>query len=115
MKSRILITGGAGFIGSHLAEELLRNGAHVTILDNLTTGNIKNFQNIASKLELVEGDIRDRSMVSNLVSKNDAIIHLAAALGVANIMHSPIESMSINILGSEVVLSSASKFNKRIK
>ena len=114
MKSRILITGGAGFIGSHLAEELLRNGAHVTILDNLTTGNIKNFQNIASKLELVEGDIRDRSMVSNLVSKNDAIIHLAAALGVANIMHSPIESMSINILGSEVVLSSASKFNKRI-
>lgn len=111
---KVLITGGAGFIGSFLAQEYENNGHSVTILDNLSTGNVANLKTFGFRGEIVSGDIRDQDLVAGLVEKTDLIFHMAAALGVSNIMNSPIESISTNILGSEVVLKAADKFRKRI-
>ena len=109
---RVLITGGAGFIGSHLADLYLKQGTIVTIVDSLSTGSLRNIN--TDHIEFIEGDIRDKALIEQLTEKADLILHMAAALGVDNIMHSPIESMSTNILGSEVVLSAANKYKKRI-
>ena len=109
---RAFITGGAGFIGSHLVEHFLRNGDSVTVLDNFSTGNTLNLK--ASGLEAVSGDIRDQSLVENLTRESDLVLHMAAALGVSNIMNKTLESMSTNIAGSEIVLNAAAKFDKRI-
>jgi UDP-glucose 4-epimerase len=111
---KVLITGGAGFIGSYLAQEYEKNGHSVTILDNFSTGNAGNLKSFGFKGEQISGDIRDSVQVDNLVEKSDLVLHMAAALGVSNIINSPIESISTNILGSEVVLKAATKFNKRI-
>jgi UDP-glucose 4-epimerase len=111
---KVLITGGAGFIGSHLADHFIIDGAEVIILDNLTTGSKTNLQGPACKAKLVVGDIRNHELVEELVSKVDLVLHMAAALGVDNIMLDTIESISTNIYGSEILLQSASKFNKRI-
>lgn len=111
---KVLITGGAGFIGSFLAQEYENNGHSVTILDNLSTGNLKNLNSFGFKGERISGDIRDMALVDGLIEKSDLVFHMAAALGVSNIMNSPIESISTNILGSEVVLKSADKYKKRI-
>jgi len=111
---KILITGGAGFIGSHLAEYFCAKGDAVTILDNFTTGseaNLRAFNFLGVK---INGDIRDMNLAESLIEDSDLVLHMAAALGVANIMNSPIESMSINIAGSENVLMAAAKFKKRI-
>ena len=112
--NKVLITGGAGFIGSHLADYLVLDGAEVTILDNLTTGSIENLRGPANKAHLVVGDIRNQELVEQLVSEVDLVMHMAAALGVDNIMSDTIESISTNIYGSEVVLQAATKFKKRI-
>ena len=111
---KVLITGGAGFICSFLAQEYENNGHSVTILDNLSTGNLKNLNSFGFKGERISGDIRDMALVDGLIEKSDLVFHMAAALGVSNIMNSPIESISTNILGSEVVLKSADKYKKRI-
>ncbi len=111
---RILITGGAGFIGSHLAENFLSKGNQVAILDNFASGKRRNLEGLEQSLTIHEGDIRNSELVDSLVSNSDVIIHLAAALGVKTILASPIESISTNIHGSEIVLNSAQKFNKRI-
>jgi UDP-glucose 4-epimerase len=112
--NKVLITGGAGFIGSHLADYFILNGAEVTILDNLTTGSKDNLIGPANKAKLVIGDIRNQELVEQLVNKADLVLHMAAALGVDNIMSDTIESISTNIYGSEVVLQAATKFDKRI-
>ena len=111
---RVLITGGAGFIGSHLCDALVARGEEVTVLDNLTTGASKNIAHIADKLNLVKGDIRDSELVQELVESHELILHMAAALGVNTILHNPIESISTNFTGSEVVMNAAAKFQKRI-
>lgn len=111
---KVLITGGAGFIGSHLADYFVIDGAEVSILDNLTTGSKDNLRGPSSKAKLVNGDIRNQELVDQLVSESDLVLHMAAALGVDNIMSDTIESISTNIYGSEVVLKAASKFKKRI-
>ena len=111
---KILITGGAGFIGSHLAEHFSKAGHNITILDNLSTGSESNLKMIDFTGELIIGDIRDVSLVEKLVKDSDLILHMAAALGVKNIMESTIESISTNILGSEVVLLEAARNSKRI-
>jgi len=111
---RAFITGGAGFIGSHLADALVARGDNVTILDNLSTGSKNNIAHLEGKVTVHEGDIRDKELVDKLVADSDAVFHMAAALGVNTILESPLESMSTNITGSEVVLNAAAKFNKRI-
>jgi UDP-glucose 4-epimerase len=111
---RVLITGGAGFIGSHLADALLAQGDQVTILDNLTTGSKANIAHIADQITIHNGDIRDEALVKSLVSDADLVLHMAAALGVKNIIENTIESVSINFTGSDVVLKAATEFKKRL-
>jgi UDP-glucose 4-epimerase len=110
----ILITGGAGFIGSHLASRLIDQNTSVSILDNFSTGSRLNLGENFARYRIIDGDIRDEALVANLVEETDIVIHLAAALGVAKIMESPLESMSVNIIGSEVVLRASAKYSKRI-
>jgi UDP-glucose 4-epimerase len=111
---RVFITGGAGFIGSHLADHYLAAGDQVTILDNFSTGSTSNIAHLEGKISTVNGDIRDTEIVEACVKDADLVLHMAAALGVNTILESPLESMSTNITGSEVVLNAAAKFNKRI-
>ena len=111
---RILLTGGAGFIGSHLADHYVAKGDQVTILDNFSTGSQENIFHLAGKLTTIDGDIRSIELVEKLTKDVDLVLHMAAALGVNTILESPLESMSTNITGSEVVLNAAAKFNKRI-
>lgn len=111
---RVFITGGAGFIGSHLCDALVAEGKEVTILDNLSTGSKKNIAHLEGKIKVFQGDIRDQKLVESLVSESDLILHMAASLGVDNILENPIESISTNFYGSEIVLNSAVKFDKQI-
>ena len=111
---RVLITGGAGFIGSHLADHYVAKGNHVTILDNFSTGSKENVAHLAGKVTNTDGDIRNVDLVEKLTQEADLVLHMAAALGVNTILESPLESMSTNITGSEVVLNAAAKFKKRI-
>jgi UDP-glucose 4-epimerase len=111
---RILITGGAGFIGSHLADHYVNAGHTVTLLDNFSTGSKTNIAHLDGKVTTVNGDIRNIELVDQLTQDSDLVLHMAAALGVNTILESPLESMSTNITGSEVVLHAAAKHNKRI-
>ena len=107
---RYLITGGAGFIGSHLSDALAARGDSVTILDNLSTG--KN-QSVGTT-EFFEGSIFDYRLMEELISKTDFVFHLAAAVGVFNIVNSPLESLMTNIKGTEIILELCSKYSKPI-
>ena len=111
---RVFITGGAGFIGSHLCDTLITEGKEVTILDNLSTGSKKNISHLEGKIKVFQGDIRDQKLVESLVAESDLVLHMAAALGVDNILQNPIESISTNFYGSEMVLNAAVKYDKRI-
>lgn len=111
---RVLITGGAGFIGSHLCDALVAEGKKVIILDNLSTGSKNNIAHLVDKIKTFEGDIRDQNLVESLVEDCDLVLHMAAALGVDNILENPIDSISTNFYGSEIVMSAALKFNKRL-
>jgi UDP-glucose 4-epimerase len=111
---RVLITGGAGFIGSHLADHYVAAGDAVTILDNFSTGSKANIAHLDGKIKTIDGDIRNIELIESLTQDANLVLHMAAALGVNTILESPLESMSTNITGSEVVLNAAAKFNKRI-
>jgi UDP-glucose 4-epimerase len=111
---RVFITGGAGFIGSHLCDALLAQGHQVSILDNMSTGSAANIAHIKDQIEIHQGDIRDAALVEKLIAPADLVLHMAAALGVNTILENPIESVSTNFTGSEVVLTAATKLNKRI-
>jgi len=111
---RVLITGGAGFIGSHLADHYVNKGRQITLLDNFSTGSKTNVAHLAGKVTTVNGDIRNIELVDQLIKDSDLVLHMAAALGVNTILESPLESMSTNITGSEVVLHAAAKHNTRI-
>ena len=111
---RIFITGGAGFIGSHLVDSHLADGHEVSILDNLSTGSMENIKHVRDQIEIHQGDIRNTDLVNRLVAKSDVVLHMAAALGVHTILESTVESISTNFAGSEVVLNSALKNDKRI-
>jgi len=111
---RVFITGGAGFIGSHLIDHYLSKGHEVSILDNLSTGSLTNIEHIKDQIQIHQGDIRDTSTVEKLVSNSDLVLHMAAALGVNTILQSTVESVSTNFTGSEVVLNAALKHQKRI-
>jgi len=111
---RVFLTGGAGFIGSHLCDALLAQGDTPVILDNLSTGQLSNIAHIQNKVELHQGDIRDVALVSKLTEQSDLVLHMAAALGVSTILEKTVESVSTNFTGSEVVLQAALKHKKRI-
>jgi len=113
---KILITGGAGFIGSHLAENLLGSGHEVFIIDNLWTGRLSNIEKIQDnkKLHLVVDTILNESVMNELIFKIDHIYHLAAAVGVKNIMDHPVETLDINVKGTETVLRLANRFKKKV-
>jgi UDP-glucose 4-epimerase len=113
---KVLITGGAGFIGSHLSEDLLKLDNEVIALDNLTTGRYENIEPFLSnkKFEFVEGSILDITLVDKLAEKVDVIFHLAAAVGVELIVKKPLESLTTNIKGSEIVLEIAKRYHKKI-
>ncbi len=113
---RALITGGAGFIGSHLAEKLLAGGGEVIALDNLSTGSLRNLAGVMgqSKLRFVQDDVRNSHSLHVLVEQCDVVYHLAAAVGVQLIVDQPVHTIETNIHGSEVVLSIANKFRKPV-
>ena len=111
---RVFITGGAGFIGSHLCDALLKEGHQVSILDNMSTGSAANIAHIKDQIEIHQGDIRDVALVEKAMAPAHLVLHMAAALGVNTILENPIESVSTNFTGSEVVLNAATKLNKRI-
>lgn len=111
---RAFITGGAGFIGSHLADALIARGDTVTILDNMSTGSQANIAHLEGKITVHTGDIRDEALIDKLVTESDIVFHMAAALGVKNIMEHTIESIDRNFSGSEVVLNAATKHKKRL-
>lgn len=111
--AKILITGGAGFIGSHLAEALLKKGETVFVLDNLSTGTKQNIDHLTANEKFVfrEGSVLDEKAVAELVEKVDQIYHLAAAVGVKRILGRPLDSLLTNINGTEIVLAEAAKHN----
>ena len=109
---KYLITGGAGFIGSHLAEELIAKSDQVVVFDNLSTGLAHNLSAIEHKIKFEHGDILDRATIDKLVSESDYVVHLAAALGVFNIVNKPLASLKTNLQGSEVVLEACDKYRK---
>lgn len=113
---KILVTGGAGFIGSHLVERLLGDGQEVVILDNLSTGRLENIAGFTThpNLQFVRGDIRDTSLVQLLAAECEMIFHLAAAVGVQLIADDPVRTIETNIGGTETVLAMANKFGRRI-
>jgi UDP-glucose 4-epimerase len=107
---RILVTGGAGFVGSHLTEKLLALGHDVTVLDDLSTGVSKNLDACkdSTSLNLVTGSVLDTNLLKSLIEKSEYIFHLAAAVGVFNIVNKPLASLLTNIRGTENVLELAS-------
>ena len=113
---RALITGGAGFIGSHLADRLLERGDQVVLLDDLSTGRLANIEHLNGRAdaEFVLGSILNADLVDHVVSRVDTVFHLAAAVGVNLIVEKPLESMITNIRGTETVVEKAHKYNTRI-
>jgi len=108
---RFLITGGAGFIGSHLAERLVARGERVTVLDNLSTGSLDNIAHLVDSgaVDFHFGSIQERDTVDELLGEADFVVHLAAALGVKLILEKPVESIETNVTGTHVVLASAAR------
>ena len=113
---KALITGGAGFIGSHLADRLLARGDQVVLLDDLSTGRLSNIEHVngRSDVEFVLGSVLDSDLVDQAVSQVDVVFHLAAAVGVNLIVERPLESLMTNIRGTESVVESAHKYRRRI-
>ncbi|MBU4342764.1 MAG: GDP-mannose 4,6-dehydratase [Candidatus Omnitrophica bacterium] len=112
---RVLITGGAGFIGSHLADELIKARDEVTVLDDLSTGRFENIEHLDGNksFNFVEGTILNEGLVDKLVEKIDVVYHLAAAVGVDLIVKKPLESLVTNIKGSEIVLEMVYRYHKK--
>ena len=113
---RILITGGAGFIGSHLTDRLVADGHQITILDNLATGRKENLSaHLGGKsVNFIEGSILDLPQLDGLIKDTEYVFHLAAAVGVFNIVNHPLDSLMTNIRGTENVLESAHKYSKPV-
>jgi len=113
---RFLITGGAGFIGSHLAERLLDRGDHVVLLDNLSTGSMENIRHLKSsdRMEYHLDSIENRQLVAELVDGADVVVHLAAAVGVRLIVESPVRTIETNVNGTQHILEAAARKRKLV-
>ena len=114
MKGRALVTGGAGFIGSHLCERLLEDGWDVYALDDLSTGAMRNVEHLMPRedFHLVVDSVLQPAVVNELVNKCDVVYHLAAAVGVRLIVEQPVRTMVTNVQGTETVLDCCSRFGK---
>jgi UDP-glucose 4-epimerase len=113
---RVLITGGAGFIGSHLAEVLLAKGDEVCILDDLSTGSAENIRGLKSRhgFQYYFDSVMNKSLLAELVDESDLVVHLAAAVGVRLIVESPVRTIETNVKGTELVLQAAQKKKKKV-
>lgn len=113
---KYLLTGGAGFVGSHLADELLKKGDEVSIIDDLSTGSVNNFQHLKGekRFKYVLDTIFNKSLMAELVDEADVIFHLAAAVGVRLIIESPVKTIETNVKGTEILLELASKKGKPV-
>ena len=113
---KYLITGGAGFIGSHLSDALIKRGDSVLVLDNLSTGNHSNIEQVLASpnFEFIEGSILDGNAVNEAVKNVDHVLHFAAAVGVFNIVDRPLESLTTNIRGTENILEAANKYKREV-
>jgi UDP-glucose 4-epimerase len=113
---RFLITGGAGFIGSHLSDYLLTEGHDVTVIDDLSTGSVDNIRDArkSTRFQYYISSIFEKSLLAELIDEADVVFHLAAAVGVFNIVESPIRTIETNVRGTELVLESAAKKRKRL-
>jgi UDP-glucose 4-epimerase len=113
---RALITGGAGFIGSHLAERLLRDGHEVAVLDNLSTGSIDNISHLKTTpgFSYAIDSVTNESLLAEMIDRSDVVFHLAAAVGVKLIVEQPVHTIETNVHGTEVVLKHANKKKKLV-
>jgi len=111
-----LVTGGAGFIGSHLAQRLLADGHRVLVLDDLSTGTLANLASIQDhpQLEFHQADVRDAPVLESLAAQSQVIVHLAAAVGVQLIIDSPVRTIEVNVLGTQAVLEAGRRHGARV-
>jgi len=116
MSTRFLITGGAGFIGSHLAEYLLDSGHRVAVLDNLSTGRFENISHLVERpgFSFAIASITDTPVLDRLASESDVIVHLAAAVGVRLVVDQPVQTIETNIIGAEAVLKAAARYRSKV-
>ena len=114
MNMRALVTGGAGYIGSHLVDVLLAEGFDVSVVDNLSTGKIANIEHCLDRIRFVNGSIMDEHLIEQLVADTDLVFHLAAAVGVKHIVDRPLQSLLTNARGTEIVLEKAFKYWRRV-
>jgi UDP-glucose 4-epimerase len=113
---RVLVTGGAGFIGSHLAEALLNKGSEVWALDDLSTGRLENLRSFERhpQFRFLEGSVTDSALVNGLVAQCDRVYHLAAAVGVKYVLENPLRSLITNIRGTEVILEACAEHDRKV-
>ncbi len=111
---RVLVTGGAGYIGSHLVDRLCDAGHEVTVLDNLTTGKVANLAHRLNEIKLINGSILEADLVASEVERAGLVFHLAAAVGVRHIVESPLQSLLVNTRGTENVLSACYRYWKKV-
>ena len=111
---KFLITGGAGFIGSHLVNRLTTSDHDITVLDSFETSSSLFSKKISENVRVIHGSIQNNELVASLIKKNEQVIHLAAAVGVANIIDSPLRGLNTNVLGSEVVIRNCATLEKPI-
>jgi UDP-glucose 4-epimerase len=113
---RVVVTGGAGFIGSHLSEALLEKGHEVWALDDLSTGRVENLRSFERnpRFRFLEGNVMDQALVNGLVAQSDQVFHLAAAVGVKYVLENPLRSLLTNIRGTEVVLEACSEHGRKV-
>jgi UDP-glucose 4-epimerase len=113
---KVLITGGAGFIGSHMAEELIRKGCAVSVLDDLSTGSLQNILHLkdSSSFHFTHGSILDKAKVKELVAASDEVYHLAGVVGVKLVMENPIRTATVNVEGTENVLEACLEYARKV-
>lgn len=109
-----LITGGAGFVGSHLAEELIKKGNSVTILDDLNTGKMSNLEKIKDKIKFVQGDIRDKNILKEIMKDKDGVFHQAARASVQESFEKPEEYQDVNVNGTENIFAQAKEYGIKV-
>jgi UDP-glucose 4-epimerase len=114
--TKYLITGGAGFIGSHLAEKLLEEGHYVAVIDDLSTGSLKNITHLLADkcFHFARADVNEQVVLDRIASECDVIIHLAAAVGVQLVIERPVHTIETNVVGTDAVLKAALRYGTRV-